>query len=491
MPNLLESNIHTCLELKQLYEDSALTTLDGHSRKLKELFTSLLESKGEEYGLLKNTQFQKNKLFSIRDRIKTPDSFYEKLIRKNLGLAIDQRFELSANQIPVSARAPDILNALYSIDDVIGLRIVTELKKDCEKVYKLLLNSSEFLSNSNIQFFDLDIQPQKMQNGLDIFRIKGKYQNLYCFELQIKSRIDEAWGDMDHSLFYKDYSISPIKDTVQATMNNVGGLLDEIENLLYDLRESGSHYYENAEHIKFQEDIENAIGISLLQNLSVQYKLKDISPILQFLSKKLSLSSVDFESQPLLFDYLNIEPDSRISPNYKFIREKSYSLIIIEAVFISWKQLSGNMINEGNYSETLDEFLVYLIEYLADTIEEQQDVLRTRIKMISDYVDSPDIFLSAKKAKEVSLISKRLENSEVNEDNLEEIVNELKMCFLIKAYDGKLKDYISSIEDRIPLSESLISIKQSINHKNGNILEKEIYRIANECLEIIRTAEES
>ncbi|RZJ90684.1 MAG: hypothetical protein EOO20_07445, partial [Chryseobacterium sp.] len=219
MPDILDDHIDIYKSLRKIYDESIYEGLKGPAITIKELFLDLLDSKANDYLLQSMNSVYANKYYQIKDRIKKKDSFYEKLIRKDLGLKIVNQFSIVQNKMALNDRKPEILNAIKEFDDLIGLRIVTELKADCPNVYKLLLNSPEFFQNNQIEFLDLEDQPQKMKNGLPIYRIKGKFQGLYLFELQIKSKIDEAWGDMDHSIFYKDYSVSPIKDTVQVTMN--------------------------------------------------------------------------------------------------------------------------------------------------------------------------------------------------------------------------------------------------------------------------------
>ena len=89
--------------------------------------------------------------------------------------------------------------------DIIGVRVVTELRHDCNKVLALLRAFIDDLATTEVVLdkIDLESQPQKMKNGLFIYKIKGIFRSDFGFELQIKSKIEEAWGDMDHAIFIK------------------------------------------------------------------------------------------------------------------------------------------------------------------------------------------------------------------------------------------------------------------------------------------------
>ncbi|WP_315819390.1 RelA/SpoT domain-containing protein [Paraflavitalea speifideaquila] len=335
MSDIISENISRYKALSIIYNDTIYDSLKEPRAKLEGIFIALLDNKGQEYALQKNNSVYAAKYYHVKSRIKATDNFYEKLIRKNIGLTLTNKYDLIQNEENLNLKKGEIITDIQNLDDIIGLRIVTELKKDCVNVYELLENSGDFFQEKQIKFKDLKGQPQKMKNGLDIYRIKGIFQGIFGFELQIKSKIDEAWGELDHTLFYKDYSISPIKDTVQVTMNNVGELLDRIEYLLYDLRESGSNYIENAEHLKFQEELEHEISVLLKEKFETPYRLKEIAHYLKYFRDKLGVGEVRLDS--IGYNHLEWAGASTFTNSYIKIRNSNFDLLLIETLYLNWK----------------------------------------------------------------------------------------------------------------------------------------------------------
>lgn len=485
MPDFIQDNIQMYGRLKEVYQETVFGTLKEPCNKLKELFTQLLNDKASEFSLLASNSVYRSKYYQVKERIKKGDSFYEKLIRKNLGLEIVGKFELLSSVSTLEDKKSQVVNEIQKIDDLIGLRIVTELKEDCKNVYKLLLNSAEFFQANSIKFYDLDDQPQQMQNGLGIYRIKGVFQSLFSFELQIKSKIDEAWGDMDHSLFYKDYSISPIKDTVQVTMNNVGILLDKIERLLYDLRESGANYSENAEHLKFQENLEAEVSETFLQEFKVPIKLKEISIYLKFFKDKAGIG--DEKLGKINFEHLNWSINDEFCLNFIRIRNKDHRLIVIETLYLNWKRLFNPKfeLNAENYPEVLREFLSYYNIFISSQIGVETQLINDSFTAILPYVTSPDLFMSIKRIKENEDICRRLENIGLEEEQVRECEPELKNGFRIILFNGSIEGYLRSIDRDKDIANAFFKLRAAIESSN-NPLDQLIYKSATIALEIIK-----
>ncbi len=436
MSDFIEKSVHAYEGLKDIYKNHVYHTLETPMKQLELALYKLLDDKSGQYYLESNNSVYKAKYYHIKTRIKKDVSFYEKLIRKNIGLLLVQKFDLVNNPEALSIKIQEIRSEIEKNDDLIGLRIVTELKQDCKNVYNLVLNSGDFFQEMNIKFHDLEGQPQKMKNGLDIFRIKGTFNAIYQFELQIKSKIDEAWGDMDHSLFYKDYSISPIKDTVQVTMNNVGELLDRIERLLYDLRESGMYYAENAEHLKFQKSIEKEIGPLIKNRLNIPYNLKSISLYLKFFKEITGAKGKKLEA--LDFSYLEWTSDDEFLKPYIDLRKENYALIFLETIYWSWKKLDNTFnLEPNNYNQYLHQYLDYFIEFISLSINKDKVILTPIIKTLIVYSKSADVFLSTTKFEEIEEICNRVGDIAI-ENEIDDQIAYIQQCFRIALFNGDI-----------------------------------------------------
>lgn len=165
-------------------------------------------------------------------RIKTKESFKEKIIRQNL---------YKKYKTP-----DDIIN---NVPDIIGVKIECRFNADEEKVYEKIVDVMDMslgtgyftsLINPKISLKLDDLQPQIQKNGFEIYKIDGMYSNgelKFNFELQIKSLVNSFWGDIEHKILYKNYNYllteSFIKDIMGSIKENLG-LIDKQLLVVYD-----------------------------------------------------------------------------------------------------------------------------------------------------------------------------------------------------------------------------------------------------------------
>lgn len=359
-------------KIQQLYENNR-KTLIFIQEELQNKFEEILELHTEKYNLIAKKDFSVNptKYYHLKSRVKTLHSFREKLYRKNLGLQIINIHQLSLNNFKKNHLK--IKKTIFLFDDIIGLRIVTELKHDCKFVYELLNNENHFFLEKDIVFNidELKNQPETMKNGLPIFRIKGVYKEEYGFELQIKSKIDEAWGDMDHSLFYKDYSVSPIKNTVQITMNNVGHLFDKVEDLLFGLRNSEINYKEKEEEIDFLHELSGSVFNELKNKLGDNYDLSNIASSIKYIKTASKVKNEDAEVKNLNFSFLNYAVKEEITTNYINCRNVNFELIILESLYWYWQKKSSSSLklSSRNYERNLKLYINVLINNMCNNVK--------------------------------------------------------------------------------------------------------------------------
>ncbi len=482
MSNFITDSVVVYRKLQKIYEEIVYKSLEGPSEELRNIFKKLLDTKCEEYALNKTNSVYDTKYYYVKNRVKAPESFYEKLIRKELGVKLTSELGLlNRDGDVVRDKKAQIVNALQKLDDIIGLRIVTEVKADCDNVLQLLLNSADFFLENNIRFEDLDAQPQRMKNGLEIIRIKGVYQDLYGFELQIKSKINETWGDLDHTLFYKDYSISPIRDTVQITMNNVGSLLDKIEKLLFDLRESGGKYFDSATEIQILKSLEDELSPHLMQAYGVTYNIKELSYYLFYFREKLQVG--DDTLKELNFDYLNYNRTDQLVQKYTEIREESLVLSTLEGVYVNWASLVGREIAPERIDSIITEYIDLFIELIKRDFAPETFQFENYFKTLILNKASKDIFLRPSLHVEAIRIFNRvleiLNDIYTNLDDSTHIAN----LFVIEHFKGNCSFYIDNIVD-IDINDALTTIKEQVREPSTNI-DSIINKIVINILEII------
>lgn len=131
----------------------------------------------------------------------------------------------------------DLLYADKSIvevlDDIIGIRIICMKIEDEDKILQEIKSASGALLEQKIDIQDsLKKQPKSQKNGHPIYRIKGKIDDEFMFELQIKSLANLFWGEMEHLLIYKNNKYLINSTYYKNEMNSIYKELEIIDDKL-------------------------------------------------------------------------------------------------------------------------------------------------------------------------------------------------------------------------------------------------------------------
>ena len=479
------------------------------SKEVESKFKEILDDNAKE-NLKSQTSVNPILYYGLKSRVKSPESFKEKLIRKNLGFRLISEFAITSKEDFLTKRNK-IYKKIILFDDIIGIRIVTELKEDCKSVHELLLEVQDKLVENDIviNVDEINEQPEKMQNGLPIYRMKGVYEEKYGFELQIKSKIEEAWGDLDHNIFYKDYSITPIKNTVQETMNHVGKLLDKIEYLLLGLRKSNKEYEKNLKQLVDLKEIDEELTEIINNKIKVNFDVSKIASFIVFFRNELNVESKADKITNLNFDNLGFETNDNFQKNYIQIRTVCFELQIIETLYFNWAKNKGRIINtEKKYEKNLNVFIDLFIKHLSEKILENKElldnelgefsILKSRIIKLVEKYKSNDIFISTSKHIKLINIENQInsffeENPPHHDDDFcKEILEIIKNLLLSVFYDQNIKDsnlkltkFLNEHEDDIDknqIENILIDLKNNLNVDRN----KEMIKITEKTLNIIK-----
>ena len=424
--------------------------------KLKEL----VDKYAEDFSLTKTNSVRKLKFYSFVFRVKEKDSFSEKLIRNN-----DYNFFDSKLNDLDNIDYPELKEKIKELDDLIGIKILTDLNIDSINMFKLV-SSSKFLkelkeNGITINSDDLSIQPVKMKNGLNIFKLRCEYET-WKFELQIKSKLESAWGDMEHSIFYKDYKLTPVRDLAQHSMIHIGKLLLEIDDFLEEIREANDNFSDNSKAILFSNDFETKYSKKVSEILrGINYNFKKIA------SLSYNLHSIGIEilkADELNSEYLSLSCDKYKS--YIEFRNQDFDLQIFETILLS--NINEN-IDENNLEATLDKYFEninksYIQRIIQDNIIQDQELAEKYINLFfntcvkyncKEYVLNTKNVL--KHIENLKLFSEGIEVLELNEE--EEF--ELLSAYTIFCFKGNLDEYIGTV-DKDQLLENLEQAKIEI-----------------------------
>ncbi|MEG2017718.1 MAG: hypothetical protein RR844_01335 [Clostridium sp.] len=206
MFNFIDSTL-ICLE--EIRED--LTKI---SIEIEDYFNSIVSKNCEGY-------------INISSRVKGSNSLKEKIIRNNY-----YKKDCIPNEL------------LYSLSDLIGVRLECRFIKDEEEIYNILKNhfnikdedGYSFNSKNKRIFIEISSpQPQYQKNGFSIFRIDGRYideERIIPFELQIKSLVNIFWGEIEHKIIYKNNSYLLIDSYIKDMMSSIKKNLMMIDHQL-------------------------------------------------------------------------------------------------------------------------------------------------------------------------------------------------------------------------------------------------------------------
>ena len=185
--------------------------------KVREKINKILQTIVDEERQKSNFIFD-----SISSRIKSIESFKEKIPRKDYG----KRWKLNSK----ATKAACIKAIRENLEDLIGFRINCYFKNDEYKALKIIKDHLSVVKD--IKRPDVDKSGAKNngvykgKNGQTIYKIvySIKYNKCdYFFELQVKCLAHNLWGEVEHEVSYKakqyDYDMSSKKTLLNENLH--------------------------------------------------------------------------------------------------------------------------------------------------------------------------------------------------------------------------------------------------------------------------------
>lgn len=161
----------------------------------------------------------------INSRIKTEESLKEKLKRKDY-ISVWETNEKSEKDIQkiICEKLPDL----------IGFRINCYFKNDESHIFSKLI---DYLGKKDS--IDIEKHPNtKQKNGHDIFKVACKYKDsldIFSFEVQVKSLLNDVWGEVEHSIIYKSKSYDSRENLKTDIIDGIYTILDGADKQLNKL----------------------------------------------------------------------------------------------------------------------------------------------------------------------------------------------------------------------------------------------------------------
>lgn len=445
------------------------------------ILKSLIEKYADNFDLTKENSVRKIKFYNIVYRVKEKDSFSEKLIRNNdYNLFSDILIDIN------NVDEPGLKTKIKEIDDLIGLKILTDLNVDTLNMFKLI-SSTNFINeakNKGLTFNqnDIESQPVRMKNGLNIYKVRCTYES-WNFELQIKSKLESAWGDMEHAIFYKDYKITPVRDLAQQSMNHIGKLLKQIDEFLQEIREASDNFELNSKVILFINNFEklnaskiesilNGINYNFKKIASLSFKINEID---NFLLNEYKLSTIHLA--------LNCEKYKE----YISWRNSDFDLQIFESIIISGK---GINVTAGNLESTLDNYFKLIKDSYSQFILSHNIIQDNELagRYVNIFFDSCVAFNCIEYILNTNNVLNHINHLKLIEEIIEVLgldenrLNNLLNAYSIYCFNGNLNLYVESINK----DELLIDLESSKNEiQKVKIIENNLIEGFNSLINVI------
>lgn len=208
----------------------SISSLEKFYRQMLPVYTSVQNSVMSELESAELQHYSGANIYRVSSRIKTLDSLVAKLQRKGLTLEPE---------------------ALRSLDDVVGARIVCMFQEDLERIHQYLI-SCEALEVCGIpEAYIWDGMEWTRSGGFQVERKASGYgaihyiarlspeimgtTNPVCsirFELQVRTLMQEAWAALEHSVGYKN----SIPDRIRGYFDSAADLLGLIDRAFQRLK---------------------------------------------------------------------------------------------------------------------------------------------------------------------------------------------------------------------------------------------------------------
>lgn len=432
----------------------------SNQKLIVDILKELIDKYADEFFLTRDNSVRKLKFYGIVNRVKEKGSFSEKLIRNNhYNLFVDNLNDLE------NINQPELKSKIKEIDDLIGIKILTDLNIDSINMFKLI-SSSKFikdLSDKGIEIneSDIDLQPVPMKNGLNIFKLRCKYET-WNFELQIKSKLESAWGDMEHSIFYKDYKITPVRDLAQQSMNHIGKLLIQIDEFLQEIREANNNFSINSNVILFVNEFEKLYAEKVTKILNgINYNFKKIAALTY---------NINITGNDILKDLdLKTQHLSLVCPKYSFYinsRNQDFDLQIFESIILTSFE---EEINQENIETILDKFFnliksSYLKMFLDNKLVQDEELAERYTNLFFDTCTNyncKEYILNTKNVfnhiNNIKLFEEGIEVLELEDKEKEDLLK----AYSIYCFGGNLDTFISNI-DKYQLLDNLEKSKSEL-----------------------------
>ncbi|KKK39210.1 hypothetical protein WQ57_05460 [Mesobacillus campisalis] len=414
-----------------------------------------------------DTYFIKDKKINnvmVQGRVKGTSSLSEKIIRKRYADRYKSDHEKFIDELP----------------DLIGIRLVCLLVDQEIEVFESIQSTftesvgdgfysiPELLGSKNNLVINYHNQPEEQKNKKKIYRMScrwiGEEQEIPV-ELQIKSLINMFWGEIEHMLFYKNYTYmigsdfyTNIMDSIFKNLVAIDAQLKQMSHQLsqkskeeqfQEMKQMFAKLMYNMFYENFREElIDIELDFREVYDLMVQIEFKDVTTIGRAQNTMTKLINTVYDRSEFtssLFAFENYDLNSTI------LREERKELGVVL----------------GQLSQSNDVYWIALIG-LYRLLNNKQSITEVIDCLANDLMSFYSRFDSIFDPEDEAAIGKPLYKRGIELGIVNAFSNYKKLdFFIIEVYQSKifvtLHDFLKGIK------EPFLSLTQSEIEKNGEI----------------------
>ena len=277
-------NIDNVIEI--FSEEKFQETLIKKSRDIEKLLIEFIEKSPKK--ISKNLNF----------RIKNKYSLKEKLQRKNYmetwGMKDKDKSQI---QGIICEKLPDLfgyrINCYFKEDEkIIFQELISFLKDKCIKVEE----------NPNL----------KQKNGHEIHKISCKYieiNNVFSFEVQVNSLMHDTWGEVEHSIIYKNKNYDSRqrlkKDIIEGIYTILKGADKQLQKIYTTKFNKEDIIFELFSILSTSDDNEEILGIHYSNFFKLNIWIKGFTELIEeFIGK--TLLGEEFIKKQIIIDKFDL-----------------------------------------------------------------------------------------------------------------------------------------------------------------------------------------
>lgn len=156
---------------------------------------------------------------TLKNRVKDFDSVYMKVLAKNL----------------------DFDKALFTLTDIMGLRIICPFMEDVKTVETFIRNYCSIIEEErkgeNLSFREFGYESIHFLIEIpELLREKYHVDNNFCCEVQIRTILQDAWAEVEHELVYKA-EFSPYDEPLKRKLAALNANLSLSDIIFQEIRD--------------------------------------------------------------------------------------------------------------------------------------------------------------------------------------------------------------------------------------------------------------